>query len=160
MIQDKREESLQRARGHRAKWPFGRLRRFVFSIITEGGGEFKRERWQWRAGPPGRPPDGVQLVKPCPSPRAGPAATTRQLRPKSCPPLGTRSTLSRTRLAKYYNLVFSPSRSDLVVQSSRFAGFVQNREISNLSMVSGTVLLNNLQKLDFHTFGVNTREKT
>ena len=39
------------------------------------------------------------------------------------------------------DLVFSPSRSDLVVQSSRFAGFVRNREIEVLSMVSGPVLL-------------------
>ena len=39
------------------------------------------------------------------------------------------------------NLVCSPSRSDLVVQSSRFDEFVGNREIYNLSMVSGPVLL-------------------
>ena len=38
------------------------------------------------------------------------------------------------------DLVLSPSRSDLVVQSSRFAVLVQNREILNLSMVSGPVL--------------------
>ena len=35
------------------------------------------------------------------------------------------------------DLVLSPSRSDLVVQSSRFAVLVGNREILNLSMVSG-----------------------
>ena len=37
------------------------------------------------------------------------------------------------------DLVLTPSRSDLVVQSSRFAVLVQNREILNLSMVSGPV---------------------
>ena len=40
-------------------------------------------------------------------------------------------------LGESRDLVFSPSRSVLVVQSSRFAGFVRNREILNLSMVSG-----------------------
>ena len=38
------------------------------------------------------------------------------------------------------DLVFPPSRADLVVQSSRLAGFVQNREIYNLSMGSRPVL--------------------
>ena len=38
------------------------------------------------------------------------------------------------------DLVLSPSRSDLVVQSSRFDEFVGNREIYNLSMVSGPAL--------------------
>ena len=38
------------------------------------------------------------------------------------------------------DLVFSLSRSNLGLVSSRFAGFVQNREIYNLSMVSGSVL--------------------
>ena len=38
------------------------------------------------------------------------------------------------------DLVFSPSRSNLGLVSSRLAGFVQNREILNLSMVSGPVL--------------------
>ena len=39
------------------------------------------------------------------------------------------------------DLVFSPSRSNLGLVSSRFAGFVRNREIYNLGMVSGPVLL-------------------
>ena len=39
------------------------------------------------------------------------------------------------------DLDLSPSRSDLVVKSYRFAVLVQNREILNLSMVSGPVLL-------------------
>ena len=39
------------------------------------------------------------------------------------------------------DLVFSPSRSNLGLVSSRFAGFVQNREIYNLGMVSGPALL-------------------
>ena len=39
------------------------------------------------------------------------------------------------------DLVFSPSRSNLGLVSSRLAGFVRNREIYNLSMVSGPVLL-------------------
>ena len=39
-------------------------------------------------------------------------------------------------------LGFSPSRSNLVVVSSRLAGFVRNCEIYNLSMVSGPVILN------------------
>ena len=42
---------------------------------------------------------------------------------------------------KVGTLFFSPSRSDLVVQSFRFDGFLQNREILNLSMVAGPVLL-------------------
>ena len=37
-------------------------------------------------------------------------------------------------------LVFSPSRSDLVVQSSRFFFQIPDREIYNLGMVSGPVL--------------------
>ena len=36
---------------------------------------------------------------------------------------------------------FSPSRSNLGLVSSRFAGFVRNREIYNLGMVSGPILL-------------------
>ena len=39
------------------------------------------------------------------------------------------------------DLVLSPSRSDLVVQSCYFFCRVANREIYNLSMVSGPVLL-------------------
>ena len=39
------------------------------------------------------------------------------------------------------DLVFSPSRSNLGLVSSRLAGFVRNREILNLGMVSGPVLL-------------------
>ena len=54
------------------------------------------------------------------------------------------------------DLVFSPSRSNLGLVSSRFAGFVRNREIYNLGMVSGTVL----QKIEgqswiFILLGVN-----
>ena len=37
--------------------------------------------------------------------------------------------------------VLSPSRSNLGLVSSRLAGFVRNREILNLSMVSAPVLL-------------------
>ena len=37
------------------------------------------------------------------------------------------------------DLVFSPSRSNLGLVSSRLAGFMRNREIYNLSMVSGPV---------------------
>ena len=40
-----------------------------------------------------------------------------------------------------HDLLFSPSRSNLGLVSSRFAGFVRNREIYNLGMVSGLVLL-------------------
>ena len=39
------------------------------------------------------------------------------------------------------DLVFSPSRSNLGLVSSRLAGFVRNREIYNLGMVSGPVFL-------------------
>ena len=39
------------------------------------------------------------------------------------------------------DLVFSPSRSNLGLVRSRLAGFVRNREIYNLGMVSGPVLL-------------------
>ena len=39
------------------------------------------------------------------------------------------------------DLVFSPSRSNLGLVSSRLAGFVRNRKIYNLCMVSGPVLL-------------------
>ena len=39
------------------------------------------------------------------------------------------------------NLVLTPSRSDLVVQSSRFFWPNPRREIYNLGMVSGPVLL-------------------
>ena len=39
------------------------------------------------------------------------------------------------------DLVLSPSRSNLGLVSSRLAGFVRNREIYNLGMVSGPVLL-------------------
>ena len=42
---------------------------------------------------------------------------------------------------KVWDLVFSPSRSNLGLVSSRLAGFVRNREIYNLGMVSGPVLL-------------------
>ena len=51
-------------------------------------------------------------------------------------------------------LVLSPSRSDLVVQSSRFDVLVGNRDILNLSMISGPVFKKiKGGKLDFHTFG-------
>ena len=39
------------------------------------------------------------------------------------------------------DLVFSPSRSNLGLVSSRLAGFVRNREIYNLGMVSRPVLV-------------------
>ena len=39
------------------------------------------------------------------------------------------------------DLVFSPSRSNLGLVSSRLAGFVQNREFYNLGIVSRPVLL-------------------
>ena len=39
------------------------------------------------------------------------------------------------------DLVFSPSRSNLGLVSSRLAGFVRNHEIYNLDMVSRPVLL-------------------
>ena len=43
--------------------------------------------------------------------------------------------------------------------SSRFAGFVRNREIYNLGMVSGPVLFKNKgEKSDFHVFGVSKNE--
>ena len=44
-------------------------------------------------------------------------------------------------LSESRELVFSPSRSNLGLVSSRFAGFVRNREIYNLGMVSRLVLL-------------------
>ena len=44
-------------------------------------------------------------------------------------------------LSESRDLVFSPSRSNLGLVSSRFAGFVRNRAIYNLGMVSGPVLL-------------------
>ena len=44
-------------------------------------------------------------------------------------------------LSESPELVFSPSRSNLGLVSSRLAGFVRNREIYNLGMVSGPVLL-------------------
>ena len=43
-------------------------------------------------------------------------------------------------LSESRELVFSPSRSNLGLVSSRLAGFVRNREIYNLGMVSGPVL--------------------
>ena len=52
------------------------------------------------------------------------------------------------------DLVLTPSRSDLVVQSSRCAVLVGNREILNLSMVSGPVK-NERKKFGFPYFGVN-----
>ena len=44
-------------------------------------------------------------------------------------------------LSESRELVFSPSRSNLGLVSSRFRGFVRNREIYNLGMDSGPVLL-------------------
>ena len=44
-------------------------------------------------------------------------------------------------LSESRELVFSPSRSNLGLVSSRFAGFVRKREIYNLGMVSEPVLL-------------------
>ena len=52
-----------------------------------------------------------------------------------------RGSLEKWRKHKKCDLVFSPSRSNLGLVSSRFAGFVRNREIYNLGMVSGPVLL-------------------
>ena len=58
------------------------------------------------------------------------------------------------------DLVLSPSRSDLVVQSSRFAVLVGNREILNLSMVSGPVFKKIKGKmLDCHTCWVQQADK-
>ena len=56
------------------------------------------------------------------------------------------------------DLVLSPSRSDLVVQSSRFVVLVQNREILNLSMVSGLVFEKVKSKAGFHTVGLVVTE--
>ena len=50
------------------------------------------------------------------------------------------------------DLVFSPSRSNLGLVSSRLAGFVRNREIYNLGMVSGPVLLKKKEKDGFSFF--------
>ena len=44
-------------------------------------------------------------------------------------------------LSESRELVFSPSRSNLGLVSSRLAGFVRNREIYNLGMVSRPVRL-------------------
>ena len=44
-------------------------------------------------------------------------------------------------LSESRELVFSPSRSNLGLVSSRLAGFVRNHAIYNLGMVSGPVLL-------------------
>ena len=52
-----------------------------------------------------------------------------------------RGSLEKRQKHKKCDLVFSPSRSNLGLVSSRFAGFVRNREIYNLGMVSGPVLL-------------------
>ena len=52
-----------------------------------------------------------------------------------------RGSFEKRQKHKKCDLVFSPSRSNLGLVSSRFAGFVRNREILNLGMVSGPVLL-------------------
>ena len=57
------------------------------------------------------------------------------------------------------DLVFSPSRSNLGLVSSRLAGFVRNREIYNLSMVSGHVLLKIKGKVEFSYFGGPKKQK-
>ena len=57
------------------------------------------------------------------------------------------------------HLVLTPSRSGLVVQSSRFAVLVGNCEILTLSMVSVPVLKNKRKEMDFHTFGAEQTEK-
>ena len=57
-------------------------------------------------------------------------------------------------------LVFSPSRSNLGLVSSRLAGFVRNREIYNLGMVSGPVLLKIKDKSRIFIFlGSNNNEQ-
>ena len=59
------------------------------------------------------------------------------------------------------DLVFSPSRSNLGLVSSRLAGFARNREIYNLGMVSGPVLSKNKRKnWIFMFFGFNKLKKT
>ena len=72
-------------------------------------------------------------------------------------PEGKTCFLEGVRLVRAFgesrSFVLSPSRSDLVVQSSRFDEFVENREIYNLSMVSGPGFFRNKREgLDFHTF--------
>ena len=58
------------------------------------------------------------------------------------------------------DLLLSPSHSDLVVQSSRFARFVRNREILDLSMVSGPVLQTEKEKgLMSILLGINNTNK-
>ena len=58
------------------------------------------------------------------------------------------------------DLVFSPSRSNLGLVSSRLAGFVRNREIYNLGMVSGPVLLEIKAKLRFsYLWGQKNKQK-
>ena len=47
------------------------------------------------------------------------------------------------------DLVFSSSRSNLGLMRSRLAGFVRNREIYNMGMVSGPVLLKQKVKAEF-----------
>ena len=49
--------------------------------------------------------------------------------------------MNRHEQMEVATLLFSPSRSNLGLVSSRLAGFVRNREIYNLGMVSGPVLL-------------------
>ena len=60
------------------------------------------------------------------------------------------------------DLVFSPSRSNLGLVSFRLTGFVRNREIYNLGMVSGPVLLKiKGSSWMFILLGVNkTKKKT
>ena len=70
-----------------------------------------------------------------------------------------RGSLEKRQKHKKCDLVFSPSRSNLGLVSSRFAGFVRNRELYNLGMVSGPVLNKNKgKKFGFHTFGRNSDE--
>ena len=57
-----------------------------------------------------------------------------------------RGSLEKRQKHKKCDLVFSPSRSNLGLVSSRFAGFVRNREILNLGMVS----TKEEKKLAFH----------
>ena len=58
------------------------------------------------------------------------------------------------------DLVFSPSRSNLGLVSSRLAGFVRDREIHNLGMVSGPVLLKIKGKCWVFIFLGSTKRKT
>ena len=67
---------------------------------------------------------------------------------------------SLKKIESNLNLVFSPSRSDVVVQSSRSDEFIGNREIYNLNTVSRPVLFK-ITGTNWICilFGVNKNEK-